>query len=143
MSAWTPKPKHTHHGAQPRRVSVQWQYYRQPNQKRHHEPDQWVPHPVRPEDTVCLVADEQVILEWLAACQVQGVWPKLWDVMNVLSRRGSSLHQKVQVTRPERQKLLAVLQRLITERKVVRHRRTNTISLALPWQMLRDRDRVT
>ncbi len=56
-------------------------------------------------------------------------WVKLWSALNELS---NTRHDPAWKSRPKRQALLALVGRMIKEGKILRHRNSNTISLA-PW----------
>lgn len=97
-------------------------YRRTKNRKRF---VQYCPAPLRPEDTVGLVEEEALVRQRLV--ESPHGWVKLWGLLNELTH-GRGGH--VGLTRPRRQAMMALIQRLISEKKIVRHRKSNTITLA-------------
>lgn len=69
---------------------------------------------------------ERILLEYIASLNASGEpWVKFWPLLNELCGKGT-VHQ----TRPRRQALLQLIQRLIRERKIARHRKTNSIAVS-------------
>ncbi len=85
--------------------------------------ERYVPDPKRPGDTTPFTIEERALVEYFRS--TRQTWLKLWPTLNELVGKGH-----VAVTRPRRQLLLALVQRLLNEKKLVRHRPTNSIALA-------------
>ena len=84
---------------------------------------QYTPVKYRPEDTLVNVREER---EFIRTLREHDGWINLWELLNLLThKRGGAVYD----TRPQRQMLLALTQRLINEKRIVRHRKTNTICL--------------
>jgi hypothetical protein len=81
---------------------------------------------VKPGDTIGMVVKELAVL-WAADYHPDGP-AKLWPTLTRLARVFAGTHY-VRAVHAERRLLLAVLQRLLNEGKVMRHRRTNTLHL--------------
>ncbi len=84
---------------------------------------QYAPAPLTPDDTVRLVAEEQEVVDYIRSSG--SAWVKMWGMLNALTRTGH-----VALTRPRRQVLMAVVNRMLREKKLIRHRKTQTIALA-------------
>jgi hypothetical protein len=86
----------------------------------------WYRHIPPPDAAVDSPAYERLLLDYLASLEAAGEpWVALWPLLNELGGRGN-----VYVTRPRRQAALRLVQRLIRERRLVRHRKTNSIARA-------------
>jgi hypothetical protein len=82
---------------------------------------------VKPGDTIGMVVKELAVL-WAADYHPDGP-AKLWPTLTRLARVFAGTHY-VRAVHAERRVLLALLQRLLDEKKVLRHRRSNTIFLS-------------
>ncbi|MES2697758.1 MAG: hypothetical protein V4773_30120, partial [Verrucomicrobiota bacterium] len=82
----------------------------------------YVPNPLRAEDTTGFVHQEHEVIMFLQAHPK--VWIKLWSLINYLAGKGT-----VAVTRPRRQMFLAIITRMIREKKLIRYRPANLIAL--------------
>lgn len=85
----------------------------------------YVPNPLKPEETKAMAEDETQVILYVRSSG--DVWVKMWPMLNDLSR---AAHESER--RPRRQALLALVTRMISEGKLIRHRATNTLSLP-PW----------
>lgn len=85
----------------------------------------YVPNPLAPADTLGMVWEEKEVIQYLRG---RG-WVKLWKALGELS---NSRSDPVWKSRPKRQGLLALVTRMLREQKLLRHRKSNTITLA-PW----------
>ena len=130
-SNWTPEqvanPRLVPLRYRTKRVRLQRPYERCPTRKRSHAYDPWVPYPVEPEKTHSMVKEETMILNYLRNARRDGHWPNIWVMLNKLGKHRGPTYS---VSRPERQKLLAIFVRMVSDGKILRHRRTNTVSLA-------------
>lgn len=83
----------------------------------------YCPNPLSQADTIGMAEEELNIV--LAIRDSGQTWVKLWVLLNSLAGKGPELER-----RPRRQAYLALLNRLLREKKLIRHRPTNTIALA-------------
>ena len=83
----------------------------------------YVPNPFRSHDTVRLVHQELEIIERIR-CSGE-IWVKMWPLLNELAGVGPERDK-----RPRRQAYLALVTRMISEKKLLRHRASSTLALA-------------
>jgi hypothetical protein len=86
----------------------------------------YTPNRIRSADTVGMIEIENDLVG--AFCRFDTAWVKLWQLL-----RMSVGNAPESIIRPHRQVRLAVLTRLIRERKVLRDRKHNQVRLADWW----------
>lgn len=85
--------------------------------------NRYVPNPLRPQDTARLVHQELEIVERIRSSGE--IWVKMWPFLNELAGVGPEMDK-----RPRRQAYLALVTRMLSEGKLLRHRISATLALA-------------
>lgn len=85
--------------------------------------NRYVPNPLRPCDTARLVHQELEVIERIRSSG--DIWVKMWPLLNELAGIGPEADK-----RPRRQAYLALVTRMIAEKKILRHRPSATLALA-------------
>ncbi len=85
--------------------------------------NRYVPNPLRPQDTGRMVHQELEVIERIRSSGE--VWVKMWPLLNELAGIGPEADK-----RPRRQAYLALVTRMISEKKLLRHRVSATLALA-------------
>jgi len=84
----------------------------------------YVPNPMKPADTAKWMVHEE--LEVIDRIRNSGqVWVKMWPFLNELAGLGPEMDR-----RPRRQAYLALVTRMIHEKKLIRHRLSASLALA-------------
>ncbi len=85
----------------------------------------YVPNPVSAQDTGALIHEELEVVNFIK--NSGETWVKMWPMLNMIARTKPYPECRVKT-----QTTLALVTRMITEKKLIRHRKSNTVALA-PW----------
>lgn len=83
----------------------------------------YVPCPLKPADTVRMFREELEVIERIR--NSGEIWVKMWPFLNELAGLGPERDK-----RPRRQAYLALVTRMISEKKLLRHRLSSSLALA-------------